>query len=177
MWSNILKEAIRYLRISTQNDRQDILVKFFKISLRFRLKYHVTYKPTTPTTKRLSDFSTVIFFPGGKKWSYRFEVFMERKGKLKVLILAKMLLLLLNCFSRVQLCAFPKWQPTRLPSLGFSRQEHWSGCHFLLQCMKVKSESEVAQSCLTLRDPMDCKMTYKYKAHRHNVINLQENSW
>ena len=29
------------------------------------------------------------------------------------------------------------------------------GCHFLLQCMKVKSENEVAQSCLTLRDPMD----------------------
>ena len=29
------------------------------------------------------------------------------------------------------------------------------GCHFLLQCMKVKSESEVAQSCLTLSDPMD----------------------
>ena len=29
-------------------------------------------------------------------------------------------------------------------------------CHFLLQCMKVKSESEVAQSCLTLSDPMDC---------------------
>ena len=30
------------------------------------------------------------------------------------------------------------------------------GCHFLLQCMKVKSESEVAQLCLTLCDPMDC---------------------
>ena len=30
------------------------------------------------------------------------------------------------------------------------------GCHFLLQCMKVKSESEVAQSCPTLGDPMDC---------------------
>ena len=30
------------------------------------------------------------------------------------------------------------------------------GCHFLLQCMKVKSESEVAQSCQTLSDPMDC---------------------
>ena len=40
--------------------------------------------------------------------------------------------------------------------LGFSRQEHWSGCHFLLQCMKVKSESEVAQSFPTLSDPMDC---------------------
>ena len=32
------------------------------------------------------------------------------------------------------------------------------GCHFLLQCMKVKSESEVAQSCLTLRDPMGCSL-------------------
>ena len=30
------------------------------------------------------------------------------------------------------------------------------GCHFLLQCRKVKSESEVIQSCPTLRDPMDC---------------------
>ena len=30
------------------------------------------------------------------------------------------------------------------------------GCHFLLQCMKVRSESEVAQSCPTLSDPMDC---------------------
>ena len=30
------------------------------------------------------------------------------------------------------------------------------GCHFLLQCMKGKSESEVAQSCPTLSDPMDC---------------------
>ena len=32
------------------------------------------------------------------------------------------------------------------------------GCHFLLQCMKVKSEGEVAQSCPTLRDPMDCSL-------------------
>ena len=32
------------------------------------------------------------------------------------------------------------------------------GCHFLLQCMKVKSESEVAQSCPTPRDPMDCNL-------------------
>ena len=46
------------------------------------------------------------------------------------------------------------WQA--LLSMGFSRQEHWSGLPFLLQCMKVKSESEVAQSCPTLSDPMDC---------------------
>ena len=32
------------------------------------------------------------------------------------------------------------------------------GCHFLLQCIKVKSESEVTQSCPTLRDPMDCSL-------------------
>ena len=32
------------------------------------------------------------------------------------------------------------------------------GCHFLLQCMEVKSESEVAQLCLTLSDPMDCSL-------------------
>ena len=32
------------------------------------------------------------------------------------------------------------------------------GCHFLLQCIKVKSKSEVAQSCPTLRDPMDCSL-------------------
>ena len=32
------------------------------------------------------------------------------------------------------------------------------GCHFLLQCMKVKSESEVIQLCLTLSDPMDCSL-------------------
>ena len=32
------------------------------------------------------------------------------------------------------------------------------GCQFLLQCMKVKSESEVAQSCLSLSDPMDCSL-------------------
>ena len=32
------------------------------------------------------------------------------------------------------------------------------GCHFLLQCMKVKRESEATQSCLTLRNPMDCSL-------------------
>ena len=47
-------------------------------------------------------------------------------------------------------------QPTRLPRPWDSPGKNTAmGCHFLLQCMKVKSESEVAQSCLTLRDPMD----------------------
>ena len=50
-----------------------------------------------------------------------------------------------------------EWQPTRLPSPWDSPGKNTGvGCHFLLQCMKVKSEREVAQSCLTLSDPMDC---------------------
>ena len=64
---------------------------------------------------------------------------------------------MLSYFSRVRLCATPQTAAHQAPpSLGFSRQEHGVGCHFLLQCVKVKSESEVAQSCPTPRDPMDC---------------------
>ena len=52
-----------------------------------------------------------------------------------------------------------RWQCTRLPSPWDSPgKNNEVGCHFLLQCMKVKSESEVAQSCLTLSDPMDCSL-------------------
>ena len=48
-------------------------------------------------------------------------------------------------------------QPTRLPSPWDSPGKNTGvGYHFLLQCMKVKSESEVAWLCLTLRDPVDC---------------------
>ena len=50
-------------------------------------------------------------------------------------------------------------QPTRLPRPWDSPGKNTGvGCHFLLQCMKVKSESEVAQPCPTLSDPMDCSL-------------------
>ena len=50
-----------------------------------------------------------------------------------------------------------RWQPTRLPRPWDSPGKNTGvGCHFLLQCTKVKSEREVAQSCPTLSDPMDC---------------------
>ena len=50
-------------------------------------------------------------------------------------------------------------QPTRLPRPWDSPGKNTGvGCHFLLQCMKVKSESEVAQSCPTASDPMDCSL-------------------
>ena len=50
-------------------------------------------------------------------------------------------------------------QPTRLPCPWDSPGKNTGvGCHFLLQCTKLKSESEVAQSYLTLSDPMDCSL-------------------
>ena len=50
-------------------------------------------------------------------------------------------------------------QPTRLPRPWDSPGKNTGvGCHFLLQYRKVKSESEVAQSCPTLSDPMDCSL-------------------
>ena len=70
-----------------------------------------------------------------------------------------MLLLLLSCFNRVRLWETHRRQSTRLPhpwdSPGKNTEAGW---HFLLQWMKVKGESEVAQSCPTLSDPMDCSL-------------------
>ena len=52
-----------------------------------------------------------------------------------------------------------RWQPTRLPRPWDSPGKNTGvGCHFLLQCMKVKSESEVVQSCPTPSDPTDCSL-------------------
>ena len=50
-------------------------------------------------------------------------------------------------------------QPTKVPRPWDSPGKNTGvGCHFLLQCMKVKSESEVAQSYPTLCNPMDCSL-------------------
>ena len=49
--------------------------------------------------------------------------------------------------------------PTRLPRPWDSPGKNTGlGCYFLLQCMKVKSESEVTHSCPTFHDPMDCSL-------------------
>ena len=72
-----------------------------------------------------------------------------------------LLLLLLSHFSRVRLCATPEMSgsPPGSPRPWDSPGKNTGvGCHFLLQCMKVKSESEVTQSCLTLSHPMDCSL-------------------
>ena len=65
------------------------------------------------------------------------------------------MLLLLSRFSRVRLCATPETAAQQAPpSLGFSRLEHWSGLPF----PSPMHESEIAQLCLTLSDPMDCSL-------------------
>ena len=57
------------------------------------------------------------------------------------------------------LCDPIDWQPNRLHRPWDSPGKNTGvGCHFLLQCMKVKSEREVTQSYPTLSDPMDCSL-------------------
>ena len=61
--------------------------------------------------------------------------------------------------SCLTLCNPTDGSPRGSPIPGILRGKNTGvGCHFLLQCMKVKSESEVAQSCPTLSNPMDCSL-------------------
>ena len=70
------------------------------------------------------------------------------------------LLLLLSRFSVSDSVRPRRRQLSRLPHPWDSPGKNTGvGCHFLLQRTKVKSESEVAQSCLTLSDPMDCSLS------------------
>ena len=71
-----------------------------------------------------------------------------------------LLLLLLKVMSVMSDSVRPhRRQPTRLPCpWDFPGKNTGVGCHFLLQCMKVKCESEVAQLCPTLSDPTDCSL-------------------
>ena len=83
---------------------------------------------------------------------------LSHKGNpLRAMLL--LLLLLLSC-SVVSDSVWPhRRQPRRLPLPWDSPGKNTGvGCHFLLQCMKVKSENEVAQSCPTLSDLMDCSL-------------------
>ena len=66
-------------------------------------------------------------------------------------------------------------QPTRLLCPWDSPgKDTGVGCHFLLQCMKVKSESQVAQSCRTLSDPMDCNPPGSYI---HGIFQARVLEW
>ena len=66
-------------------------------------------------------------------------------------------------------------QPTRLPRPWDSPGKNTGvRCHFLLQCMKVKSESEVAQLCPTLSDPMDCSPP---GSSVHGIFQARVSGW
>ena len=66
-------------------------------------------------------------------------------------------------------------QPTRLPRPWDSPGKNTGvGCHFLLQCMKVKNQSEVAQSCPTLSDPMDCSLP---GSSIHGILQARVLEW
>ena len=90
-------------------------------------------------------------------------------------MLLLLLLLLLSRFSRVQLCVTPWTEPTRLPRPWDSPGKNTGvGCQFLLQCMKVKSESEVVQSCPTPSDPMDCSLP---GSSAHGIFQARVLEW
>ena len=66
-------------------------------------------------------------------------------------------------------------QPTRLPRPWDSPGKNTGvGCHFLLHCMKVKGESEVAQSCPTLSHPMDCSLS---GSSTHGIFQARVLEW
>ena len=68
-----------------------------------------------------------------------------------------------------------RWQPTRLPRPWDSPGKNTGvGCHFLLQGMKGKSENEVAQSCPTLCDPMDCSLP---GSSAHGIFQARVLEW
>ena len=86
-----------------------------------------------------------------------------------------MLLLLLSRFSHVRLYATPQTAALRVPCPCDSPGKNTGvGCHFLLQCRKVKSESEVTQSCLTLSDPMDCSLAH---SSVHGIFQARVLEW
>ena len=58
--------------------------------------------------------------------------------------------------------------------LGFPGKNTGVGCHFLLQCMRMKSESEVAQSCPTLCEPMDCSLPGSFV---HGIFQARVLEW
>ena len=86
-----------------------------------------------------------------------------------------LLLLLLSHFSPVRLCATPQTAAHQAPHLWDSPGKNTGvGCHFLLQCMKVKREREVAQSYLTLSDPMDCSLPGSFV---HRIFQARVLEW
>ena len=111
---------------------------------------HWSYKQPLPTTEEKTLYMDITRWSTPKSdWLYSLQPKME-----KLYAAAAAAKSLQSCPT---LCnPIDVWQPTRFPCPWDSPGKNTGvGCHFLLQRMKGKSESEVAQSCLTPSDPMD----------------------
>ena len=83
--------------------------------------------------------------------------------------------LLLRRVTRVRLCVTPQMAPNRLLCPWDSPGKNTGvGCHFLLQCMKVNSENEVTQLCLTLSNPMACSLP---GSSIHGILQARVLEW
>ena len=72
-----------------------------------------------------------------------------------------------------RLAGYTPWGPQRIGH-DWAHMHTKVGCHCLLQCIKVKSESEVAQSCPTLSDPKDCTLPGSCV---HGILHQSNNNW
>ena len=82
---------------------------------------------------------------------------------------------MLSHYNHVRLCATPQTAAHQAPCPWDSPGKNTGvGRHFLLQCMKVKSESEIAQSCPTLSDPMDCSLP---GSSAHGIFQARVLEW
>ena len=103
---------------------------------------------------RIKEPTEIMFLVHGPDFNYK-STFSSPSLTESLTNSLLLLLLLLSRFSCVRLCATPEFAAHQAPlSLGFSRQEHWSGLPF----PSPMHESEVAQSCPTLSDSMDCNL-------------------
>ena len=82
---------------------------------------------------------------------------------------------MLSHFSHVRLCATPQTAAQQAPpSLGFSRQEHWSGLPFPSPMHESEKWKWVAQLCPTLSDPMDCSLP---GSSIHGILQARVLEW
>ena len=122
----------------------------------FCLSLLIDLSASTVFTMPQSEYTVKIYNPLHHSSTHQAPVVPISPKEAKLLLqLTGPMLLLLSHFSQVRLFATPWTAAHQAPlSMGFSRQEHWSGLPF----PSPMHESEVAQSCPTLRDFMDCSL-------------------
>ena len=137
------------------------------------------------STRSYTCFSHVICFHSVPSWALFLLKWMYAFSQMKYLFdgnnvkfLWKQKLVHLTAAESLQSCLTVqrrRSQPTRLPCPWDSPGKNTGvGCHCLLQCIKVESESEVTQSCPTLRDPMGCSLP---GSSIHGVFQARTLEW